>query len=107
MDDWIDWQPGTDGIFRPYNLKKVWSRGVACSGVWRWQKGPWKTQLKGRYEYVKATNVSIYTGGQGVVNKQLAYTPNHSAGVDLQIRHGSFIGVYLHQFTGPEVHYHR
>ncbi|MCC6281158.1 MAG: TonB-dependent receptor [Saprospiraceae bacterium] len=101
MDDWIDWQPGPDGIFRPFNLKKVWSRGVSLSGGRHWQKGRWRWQLKGRYEYLKATNVSVYSGGQGTVNKQLAYTPSHSAGIDLQVRRGSFSGAYLHQYTGP------
>ena len=101
MDDWIDWQPGMDGIFRPYNLKKVWSRGASVSGAWHWQKGRWKGQVKGRYEYVKATNVSVYVGGQELVNRQLAYTPNHSAGVDLKVRRGRVFGVYMHPFTGP------
>ena len=101
MDDWIDWQPGSDGIFRPFNLKKVWSRGISLNGGWRWQKSRWKGQLKGRYEYIKATNISIYTGGQQAKGKQLTYTPNHSAGIHLQIGYGSFSGAYVHQFTGP------
>ena len=101
MDNWIDWQPGADGIFRPFNLKKVWSRGASFSGAWHWKKGQWKGTLTGRYQYVKATNVSVYAGEQAVLDKQLAYTPYHSAGTSLRAERGPFSATYLHQFTGP------
>lgn len=100
MDDWIDWQPGADGIFRPFNLKKVWSRGASVNAVRVWKAGRWKGNVSGRYQYIKATNRLVYAGEQGVLGKQLPYTPQHNAGLSTQIRRGGFSAAYLHQFTG-------
>jgi iron complex outermembrane receptor protein len=101
MDDWIDWQPGDDGIFRPFNLKKVWSRGGSLSGSWHWQKGSWKCDFSGRYQFLTATNVSIYAGEQAVLGKQLVYTPRHSAGGNIRVAYRRLSAAYLQQFTGP------
>ena len=100
MDDWIDWQPGADGIFRPYNLKKVWSRGVSLQAGKMLKTGKWSGHFSGRYQYLKATNNSVYAGEESILGKQLAYTPQHSGGVSAQVRRGGFSAAYLHQFTG-------
>ncbi|MBK7936793.1 MAG: TonB-dependent receptor [Lewinellaceae bacterium] len=100
IDDWILWQPGPDGIFKPDNLRKVWSRGLETSVCWNWAKGAWKGKVSGRYQYVKATNTAVYGGLEDVLHKQLLYTPNHNAGLVIQVANGAFSGVYLHQLTG-------
>lgn len=75
---------------------------MAWSGAWHWRLGRWQLgRFSGRYQYVKATNVSVYTAEQGVLNKQLAYTPNHTGAIGVHVRRGSFTGAYLHQFTEP------
>ncbi|MBK9337004.1 MAG: TonB-dependent receptor [Lewinellaceae bacterium] len=100
LDDWILWQPGPDGLFQPGNLRRVWSRGVECSGqgdgyFWR---SRWR--LKGRYQFVRATNAAVYGGNAGVLHKLLPYTPEHSAGASLVWAHGAWSAAYLHQWTG-------
>lgn len=100
LDDWILWLPGPDGIFRPGNLRKVWSRGLETGLHWKLEFGNWKLGASGRYQYAVTTNVAVYGGSEGVLNKQLPYTPNHSAGAVLRIARGGFSGAYLQQWTG-------
>jgi iron complex outermembrane receptor protein len=100
IDDWILWQPGADGIFRPDNLRKVWSRGaeavVRCSLF----VDRWKVEFSGRYQFVKATNVEVYGGSEVALNKELPYTPNHSAGAVFRVEKNWFSMAYLQQWTG-------
>jgi vitamin B12 transporter len=101
LDDWILWQPGADGLFRPGNLRRVWSRGVEISvqkelNFWR---SHWR--LNGRYQFVRATNTAVYDAGSGVLHKLLPYTPEHTASAGLSWAHASWSVAYLHQWTGP------
>lgn len=54
LDNWILWQPGNDGRFRPNNLRKVRSRGLEWRG--HYASGLWHWEIKGFYQFVKATN---------------------------------------------------
>jgi len=101
LDDWILWQPGSDGLFRPGNLRQVWSRGVEISAqkeldFWR---SRWR--LSGRYQYVRATNTAVYDAGAGVLHKLLPYTPEHTTSAGLTWMYGAWSAAYLHQWTGP------
>ncbi len=35
LDDWILWQPDSTGLFRPENVRKVWSRGMETVVNWQ------------------------------------------------------------------------
>jgi len=100
VDNWILWQPGMDGQFRPGNLRKVWSRGVEWNGHWQWQSDDWRWKMSGRYQFTKATNVAIYSGEAGALHRELPYTPKHTGGLTLSVLKGRLSGAYLHQFTG-------
>lgn len=101
LDDWILWQPGVDGQFRPGNLRQVWSRGLEFSTAYalHFLKSQWK--IKGRYQFVRASNTAVYGGNNGVLHKLLPYTPQHSAAASLRWANGPWSVVYLHQWTGP------
>ena len=110
LDDWILWQPDATGLFRPDNLRKVWSRGVELSGKWKLLEtdatsGPdagskWNVTLGARVQFSKTTHVAVYGGSESVLGKQLAYTPRASGGLSLQLSRGMFSAAYLQQFTG-------
>ncbi|MCC6413295.1 MAG: TonB-dependent receptor [Saprospiraceae bacterium] len=98
VDDWIIWLPGSDGLFRPGNLRKVWSRGVETSLRLQrsWQR--WSMQVQARYQFVRATNTSVYTVDQSALNKQLPYVPQHTLGGGFQVTRGQLRLTYLHQW---------
>ncbi len=100
IDDWILWQPGNDGQFRPGNLRKVWSRGLEVASQVQGGVGHWSWKLAARGQLSRTTNVAVYGGNLAVKEKQLPYTPQQSGNVVLQIRRGAFCAGYLHQFTG-------
>lgn len=100
LDDWILWQPGTDGLFRPDNLRQVWSRGASLSShlkfvFWRSQ---WK--LSARYQFMRATNTAVYDANTIALHKLLPYTPEHSTWASLHWNLGAWSVSYLHQWTG-------
>ncbi|MDO8368067.1 MAG: TonB-dependent receptor [Saprospiraceae bacterium] len=105
MDDWILWQPDSSGLFRPDNLRKVWSRGAEVSGKWQMtgnklRNGAWKTELSGRFQWSKTTNVAVYGGSESVLGRQLPFTPRLSGGLSLRLSRGIFSAAFLQQFTG-------
>jgi len=100
LDDWILWQPGPDGQFRPGNLRRVWSRGaeISVQDELRFWRSRWR--LNGRYQFVRVTNAAVYDANAGVLDKLLPYTPEHTASTALTWTHGAWSAAYLHQWTG-------
>lgn len=103
MDDWILWQPDPMGIFKPDNLRKVWSRGLELRGKWAAQKGPWRFQTSGNAQVSKTTNIAVYGGSENLLGQQLPYTPKVSGGLNVQLRRKLLSLAYLQQFTGTRL----
>lgn len=121
LDDWILWQPDDSGLFRPDNLRKVWSRGGEISGKWKTAILPalpaaktgsggvktasktahsWILELGARLQISKTTHVAVYGGSDHVLGKQLPYTPGTSGSLSVKASRGLFSMAYLHQFSG-------
>lgn len=100
VDDWILWQPGSDGIFRPGNLKRVWSRGAET--VLNWQQAFGATRLTARlgWQWTRTTNSAVYGAETASLHKQLPYVPVHAGSFLFHFTKGSLSGAYLHQWTG-------
>ncbi|HND88329.1 MAG TPA: TonB-dependent receptor [Saprospiraceae bacterium] len=102
VDDWILWQPGSDGLFRPDNLRQVWSRGSESRLHWRLPLGNgWSGRLSAQHQWVRATNTAAYGGNLEVLGRDLPYTPRHTGGLSLMARRGGWSAAYLQQFSGP------
>jgi vitamin B12 transporter len=101
MRDWILWQPGTDGIFRPSNLRAVRSVGGEAHIRYEQRTGKnWRWIADGRYQYVQATNQASYDNNESVVGKDLTYTPRHAGAASLTVTNRSFSTFYVHTWTG-------
>ncbi|TNE48325.1 MAG: TonB-dependent receptor [Bacteroidetes bacterium] len=102
LDDWILWQPGTDGLFRPGNLREVRSRGVELQlrKSFRFLKNRW--QFRMHYQYCHTTNTAVYDSNTTALFKVLPYTPMHNAAFSVHWSKDRFSASYLHQFTGKQ-----
>lgn len=100
LDNWILWQPGADGLFRPGNLRQVWSRGAetALSYSFKGLGSHWK--IRAQHRFVRATNTAVYAPGVVGLHRQLPYTPRHDGSATLHWTLGPFSAAYLHQWTG-------
>ncbi len=103
LDDWILWQPDSTGIFRPDNLRKVWSRGLETMGKFTHRNhgvNGYKLEVSGRLQFSKTTNLAVYGGSETALGKQLPYTPRVSGGFSVRVSRGVFSTAFLQQFTG-------
>jgi vitamin B12 transporter len=103
LDDWILWQPDASGLFRPGNLRKVWSRGgegfVKARFSWMALLG----HYTGRMQWSATTLAATYEGSEGGVGSQLAYTSKFSASQHFRIQWKTFSMAYLQQYTGKRL----
>ena len=100
IDDWILWQPGSDGLFRPGNLRKVWSRGLEAATHGQGRVGAWRWKLSARAQWSGTTQLASSGSRVEDIGKQLPYTPRQSGSLLLQVHRQAFRGSYVHQFTG-------
>jgi vitamin B12 transporter len=100
LDNWILWQPGVDGLFRPDNLRQVWSRGFETNTSAQRQSGQWQIRASIRYQFTQATNTKVYGGSAAVLDMQLPYTPKHNASTEIAVQHRRYGLQYIHQWTG-------
>lgn len=103
LDDWILWQPDTSGLFRPGNLRKVWSRGmegfIKARFSWRSLHG----QYTGRMQWSATTLLATYEKSEGVLGLQLAYTSRLSASQHIRVHWKTISLAYLQQYTGQRL----
>jgi len=103
VDDWILWVPVTVDTWSPWNIKKVWSRGIESIIGSEYQVGKVELELIFRYSYTKVTNEKIDDGGnQSELGKQLIYTPYHEGSITGEIlwKYWNFNAVF--NYTGKQ-----
>jgi iron complex outermembrane receptor protein len=100
IDDWILWQPGNDGIFRPGNLKKVRSHGLEAALKCPFKVQNWHFNLQTRYQLNRTSNIAVYNNATSSLSRQLLYVPIHSGSLLCQAQWRSLSFAYTQQFTG-------
>ncbi|MFN4080989.1 MAG: TonB-dependent receptor domain-containing protein [Saprospiraceae bacterium] len=100
VDDWILWQPGRDGLFRPGNLRRVWSRGLEAELAYRGRVGEGAWNAGAGMQYLAATNRAVYNAAPQALGKDLPYTPRWQASASGSYVHGALSLGYAHQWTG-------
>ncbi|MBL7826575.1 MAG: TonB-dependent receptor [Saprospiraceae bacterium] len=93
VNDWILWQPGTDGLFRPSNLNKVSGRGIELNSHRKFRFNKWHFKVNGQAQYSVVKNLEPTT-------YQLPYNPRWLASAGFWANYRNVSGIYLHQFTG-------
>lgn len=100
VDDWIQWLPGTDGVFRPGNLRRVWSRGTEASISATRFFGKIRLTGTARHQLTRATNVRVYAENDPSLGRQLVYVPRHTGCFSVKMERGRGGMVYQHNLTG-------
>jgi iron complex outermembrane receptor protein len=96
INNWIQWTLlDGDNLFKPYNLNKVWSRGLEMD----FQYEVNIFNFHGQYNWIKSTNTEAVKFPRIEVGDQLFYTPIHAGFASLQIQNKRFELTYRHQFT--------
>jgi vitamin B12 transporter len=89
----ILWLP-ENGIFRPNNLKKMYSYGIEYMGKIAWEKKAWLFELSPQYQLARS-----YEGSNS--RKQLIYVPMHNANLTFSSTYRQF-GLLWHQQFSSE-----
>ncbi len=100
IDDWILWQPGDDGVFRPGNLKKVASRGLELAFTSPFKLKNVYFRAKASYQLNRTTNVAVYNNATNSLEQQLLYVPIHGGAALFQAQYRRWMLSYTHQYTG-------
>ncbi|MBK0401364.1 TonB-dependent receptor [Adhaeribacter sp. BT258] len=81
VDDWIQWLPSAKDASKwvPVNLKKVHAGGLEFSGKITYHFSDWHLKLNGNYAYTRSVQKATYLISDEPLNRQLVYTPLHTA----------------------------
>ena len=92
VDNWIQWSPQSSGVWRPSNLKNVWSRGIETTikTGFSLKNVAFKAQIG--YQLSRATDDLL-------PKEQLLYTPIHSANATISANYKQFSMQWLQNFS--------
>ncbi|MCB9287423.1 MAG: TonB-dependent receptor [Lewinellaceae bacterium] len=99
VQDWIIWLP-EGGLFRPENVRRVWSRGGAARLRLERELGSGAVGLEAGYSFTRSTNERSKDPGDPSVGKQLIYVPLHQGSGSLSWRSGSWYIAYRQEWAG-------
>ena len=75
VNDWIQWVPGTGGLWAPQNLKKVEAKGLEYSGKLQATINKLEITGGGNFAYTVSEQVGVYANAAELAHKQLVYVP--------------------------------
>ena len=99
ISNWILWQPD-NGVWRPNNLSKVWSRGVESNFHWQRNINDLNLNFSLQYDLTFSTNQEGNNANDASVGKQLLYVPKHQLNANIQAHWNNWALAFYHQYTG-------
>jgi vitamin B12 transporter len=79
VDDWVQWLPGTTGIWSPRNLRRVRSQGLEASTALRLRRGRYTGSAQVAYHLTDTRKTQGAPDDPDPVGVQLAFVPRHQA----------------------------
>ncbi len=88
VDDWVQWAPGPDGLWRPRNLRQVLTYGLEASTRLTLAAGPHRLAARAAYAYTVARTHRATNALDPVPSgRPLPYVPLHTANASLDYAH--------------------
>ncbi len=78
INEWIQWVPGQNGVFRPRNVKEVNIRGFETGIGAKFNAVRFIFHGNAAYQFTRSVTKKTLDPVQDVVGKQLIYTPVHT-----------------------------
>ena len=99
VQDWIIWLPES-GLFRPENVRRVWSRGGSARLRLERKLAGGSLHLDANYGYTRSTNQATRRAADPSLGQQLIYVPLHQGGASLAWQAGGWQASYLQEWAG-------
>ena len=100
IDNYIQWQPTALGYWQAVNLRKVEIKGLESRFELKQQKGILKKSILASYTFTQSLNKSKLNEGDGALNQQLIYLPEHQANISARLEYKKYFLNYQWQFVG-------
>ncbi len=100
VDDWIQWVPGANGIFRPQNIKTVVASGMEVSAGATGRVGTVSIFGKLSYQLTRSVTESTRELSTSSLGKQLPYTPVHTGAGSFGLTYRTWSANIFVQYSG-------
>jgi vitamin B12 transporter len=100
VDEWIQWTPQKNGDFVPKNIKQVLADGFEIKINTKQKRNDLTFSSGVSYQFTKSTTQKAPANEQYVIDKQLIYTPKHTASVFGQLIWKTFSADFSAQYSG-------
>lgn len=100
VDEWIQWTPQQDGVYVPKNIKQVLAEGFEVKANTKKKRGELTVGSGISYQFTKSTTIQAPASEQYVIDKQLIYTPQHTASAFGQVTWKTFSIDFSAQYSG-------
>lgn len=99
VDEWIQWTPQQNGNYVPKNIKQVLAEGFEVKANTKQTQRDFNFALGISYQFTKSTTVQAPVSEQYVIDKQLIYTPQHTASAFGQVIWKTFLMNFSAQYS--------
>ncbi len=100
VDDWIQWVPEQNGNYRPQNIKQVLAEGIEVKLRLREKINNVTIVSMLTYQFTKSVTTQAPVAEQYTLDKQLIYTPQHTASGYVQLIWKKFSAHISAQYNG-------
>jgi vitamin B12 transporter len=100
VDEWIQWVPDEKGNYRPKNIKQVVAQGFEVKLKTQQRRGNVSFVSGVAYQFTKSTTQKAPANENYVIDKQLIYTPQHTASAFGQLMLKTFSTDFSAQYSG-------
>lgn len=100
IDQWIQWVPDANGSYHPENVQQVLAEGFDFKMINRLKIQQLHVTSSIAFQFTRSITTEAPASQQYVINKQLIYTPQHTATGYLQIGFRKYSGDVSAQYNG-------